>query len=408
MCAARQEAGKSCKATVHHRRHQPVSRATARAALGFAVFASYNASVQELLFAFFSSAVVTMLLVHSVRLHGHHSGDHDFAKPQGFHERAVPRIGGLSVVVGLALSAIPLQWDLGTHALGFLLPLMCCGAVAFAAGFIQDFTGAIAPKGRLFATGLSAVVAFYWMGAEIRYTGIPGLDWLVSFSLGSLAVSVLATAGVANAINIIDGLNGLASMCVVLMLSALTFVAFQVGDPLVARVALGVVGAVLGMFLWNYPAGLIFLGDGGAYFLGFMVAELSILLLVRNPEEVSPMFPLLLCIYPIFETLFSIYRRWFLRALPPTEPDGIHLHSLVYRRVIRWAAPELAHNKLMRNSMSSPYLWLLCGWSVVPAVVFWNNTPVLAGFLLLFVATYVNLYWRIVRFRSPRWLILRR
>ena len=65
---------------------------------------------------------------------------------------------------------------------------------------------------------------------------------------------------------------------------------------------------MLGFFVWNFPAGLIFLGDGGAYFLGFYVAELAILLLHRNPA-VSPMFPLLLCIYPVFETLFSIYRR---------------------------------------------------------------------------------------------------
>ena len=57
-----------------------------------------------------------------------------------------------------------------------------------------------------------------------------------------------------------------------------------------------------------------------------------------------------------------------------------------------------------RNSMTSPYLWLLCMFSVVPAVLFWDRTPVLMLFLLIFVVTYVVLYWRIVRFKSPRWM----
>ena len=145
-----------------------------------------------------------------------------------------------------------------------------------------------------------------------------------------------------------------------LILLCLAYVGFQVDDLLVAWLALAGVGAVLGFFVWNFPAGLIFLGDGGAYFLGFYIAELAILLLHRNPT-VSPMFPLLLCIYPVFETVFSIYRRRFLRAMPPSMPDGIHLHSLIYRRVMRWAVGNRSAKALTRrNSMTSPYLWLLC------------------------------------------------
>ena len=86
-------------------------------------------------------------------------------------------------------------------------------------------------------------------------------------------------------------------------------------------------------------------------------------------------------------------------------PDGIHLHSLIYRRVIRWAVGNRSAKALTRrNSMTSPYLWLLCMLSVVPAVLFWDNTALLAGSLLLFACSYVVLYWRIVRFKSPRWM----
>lgn len=361
------------------------------------------------LLAFAVSAGVALLLVRSAHLHGRHSGDHDFDKPQGIHTVAVPRIGGLAIVLGIVAAAAAMWWEVGQAEGRFAFTLLACSSVAFLAGFVQDLTEALTPRGRLLATALSAAIAFYWMGAAIHTTDIPGVDWVVSFAAGSLCVTVLAVAGIANAINIIDGLNGLASMCVALMLGALAYVAFQVGDALIGWLAVAGVGAVLGLFLWNFPRGLIFLGDGGAYFLGFYVSELSILLLARNPLDVSPFFPLLVCIYPIFETLFSIYRRWFLRSVPPSVPDGIHLHSLIYRRVMRWAVGgQSARELTRRNSMSSPYLWLLCMFSIAPAVMFWDNTPVLAVFLVMFVVSYLMLYWRIVRFKSPRWMFYHR
>ncbi|MGR6800563.1 hypothetical protein ACU6QG_00180, partial [Aeromonas veronii] len=81
-------------------------------------------------------------------------------------------------------------------------------------------------------------------------------------------------------------------------------VAYQVGDTTLALWALAGVGAAMGFFVWNFPNGLVFLGDGGAYFLGFYLAEIGILLIARNPQ-VSPLFPLMVCIYPVFETVFS-------------------------------------------------------------------------------------------------------
>ena len=358
------------------------------------------------LFAFAVSVIATLLLVRSARMHAHHSGDHDFSKPQKFHAVAVPRIGGLGIVLGLVAAAAVMKWKQGAEAGDFAFLLMACAAPAFVAGFIQDFTEAITPRGRLLATGASALLAFFVLDAGIRYTAIPGLDWIVSFGIGSLLLTMFTVAGIANAINIIDGFNGLASMCVMLMLAAVGYVAFEVGDSLIGVLALAGVGAVLGFFIWNFPSGLIFLGDGGAYFLGFFVAEVSILLLVRN-DSVSPLFPLLVCFYPAFETLFSMYRRLLLRQQPAHMPDGIHLHSLVYRRVIRWAVGDRSVKaRTKRNSMTSPVLWALCMASLLPAVLFWDNTLLLTLALLVFALTYVGLYWRIVRFRSPRLLRL--
>jgi UDP-N-acetylmuramyl pentapeptide phosphotransferase/UDP-N-acetylglucosamine-1-phosphate transferase len=353
-----------------------------------------------LVVAFAVSLGMTLLAVRSAKSHSHLSHDHDLSGPQKFHAAPVPRIGGIGIVAGVLASACVLWWnDAAAGRMAFVL--LACGLPALLAGLTEDLTKKVTPTRRLLATALSALLAVWLLDGAITRTAIPGLDWVVSFGLGAALVSVFAVTGVANSINIIDGFNGLASMCGVLILLSLAYVGFQVDDLVIAWLALA-------FFVWNFPAGLIFLGDGGAYFLGFYIAEVAILLLHRNPT-VSPMFPLLLCIYPVFETLFSIYRRRFIRALPPSMPDGIHLHSLIYRRVMRWAVGNRSAKAMTRrNSMTSPYLWLLCMFAAIPSVLFWDNTAVLAALIVLFGLSYVALYWRIVRFKAPRWLVFRR
>ncbi|HOM15607.1 MAG TPA: glycosyltransferase [Rubrivivax sp.] len=355
-----------------------------------------------LLVAFAVSLGATLLVVRSAKLHGRVL-DHDVSGPQKFHVHPVPRIGGVAIFAGLLAAQVALlvvQRDAGASG----LLLLACGGVAFVAGLAEDLTKRVSPGRRLLATAVSAALAAWVLGSLITRTDIPGLDWVVSFGAGALLLTVFAVAGIANSVNIIDGFNGLASMCVVIMLAALAYVGFQVGDEVVGALALAGIGAVLGFFVWNFPRGAIFLGDGGAYFLGFYVAEVALLLLARN-ARVSPLFPLLVVFYPVFETLFSIYRRRFLRAVPPSMPDGIHLHSLIYRRVVRWAEGDASAQALARrNSMTSPFLWTLCMLSVIPALLFWHDSALLAVALAVFALTYVYLYWRIVRFRSPRWM----
>jgi hypothetical protein len=87
-------------------------------------------------------------------------------------------------------------------------------------------------------------------------------------------------------------------------------------------------------------------------------------------------------------------------------PDGIHLHSLIFRRIVQWAVGRKEARALMRrNSLTSPYLWLFSLMAVIPATLFWSDTTVLIICCLLFVISYIWLYARIVRFKSPRWLI---
>lgn len=354
------------------------------------------------------AASLTLLAVRAGRRHVHSFDGMVTDRPQRVHARPVPRIGGIGIVGALWGATVFAAWRDTGEVAKMLLLLLICGLPAFIAGLAEDFSGRVAPRWRLVATATSAALAVALLQATITRTDLWGLDWLASFPLGAALLAVLAVSGIANAVNIIDGFNGLAAMCAVIMMVAIAYVATQVGDGVVVALALVGIGAVLGFFVWNYPAGLIFLGDGGAYFVGFYVAELGILLLQRNPA-VSPLFPLLMVIYPVFETLFSMYRRKVVRGRAMGMPDGVHLHSLVYRRLLRWAIGSRDAQALTRrNSMTAPYLWLLCTLAVVPSVLFWDDSRTLGGFIVLFGLTYTALYARIVRFKAPRWLVTHR
>jgi UDP-N-acetylmuramyl pentapeptide phosphotransferase/UDP-N-acetylglucosamine-1-phosphate transferase len=353
-----------------------------------------------------TSFLVTLWLVWTAGHNGHFLADHDLSGPQKFHARPVPRVGGLSLALGLLAATAWMCWD-GQPEGPWSAWLLLCAVPAFGSGSLEDVTKKVSARVRLYCTMGAAALAVWLMESMISRSGISALDVVIGFAPVAFVLTLVVVGGVANSVNIIDGFNGLASMCSALIFGAIAYVAMQVGDTFVLSMALACLGAILGFFVFNYPAGLIFLGDGGAYLLGFMLAELALLLVHRN-EAVSPMFALLVCIYPVFETGFSMYRRKVVRKMPSMAADGIHLHSLIYRRVMRWAAGDRTPQAMTRrNSMMSPYLWALCTLSVVPAVLFWRHTGLLLMFLLLFGMTYVAMYASIVRFKTPKWLVFR-
>ncbi len=360
--------------------------------------------------AFLCSWLVGLVLICSFSRHARFSADFTSGGPQKYHVAPVPRVGGVAVFAGALLAAAVPGWLLGggDAESRLLLGLLLCSLPAFGAGLVEDLTKAVSPRRRLFFTMLAAGAGYGLLNAKLQHTGLPVLDAALAFAPFCVALTLFAVAGLSNAVNIIDGFNGLAAMSVLTMLAATAYVAGQVGDAAVLTAALTIAGAVLGFLFWNYPRGLVFLGDGGAYFLGFAVAELLLLLLIRNPS-VSPMFALLLCIYPVFETGFTISRRLARGGAGSAfAPDSLHLHSLVHRRLVRhtlFARGE--RRQTLLNAMTAPYLWALCLLSVLPCVLWWHDSQTLALFAFGFVLSYLCIYRAIVRFRTPLWLRLR-
>ncbi len=336
------------------------------------------------------SLLVSVLLVLTQRWHGRFSMD-SHEGIQKFHTLPTPRVGGIAVVAGVLL-AYALAHP-GRQAL--LGPLLLASAPAFAFGLLEDLTKHVSVLTRLLATMASGVLGWAITGQAITDANMPGLDWLLQFTLISVAFTAFAVGGVANAINIIDGFNGLAAGAVVIILTTFGYMAASLGDTDLARTCLFLAGAVVGFLLVNWPFGKLFLGDGGAYFLGFAVAWIAVLLLARH-TEVSAWAPLLVCGLPIMEVVFSIVRR-HRRKTSFGKPDRLHLHSLVKRRIARHLLPH--GSRLARNSLAGAIMWSAV---LLPALIArqWpTNTPALVTGLAVCALLYKALYTRMTQFR---------
>ena len=361
-----------------------------------------------LLFVAFTVAALAAGFI--VRWGRSHAAVYGNGMPQRFHLGDVPRLGGAAVLLGLGASwslgvVITGRGDpssLGLHAWvwGWLLAVL----PAAAGGIAEDVTQRLPVRHRLALTAASGALAVVALDLAVPRMGVAWLDLLlVSAPWLGFAIAFFAVTGLPHAFNIIDGYNGLAGMVALIVCLALAHVALQVGDRALAALLVSSAAATAGFLMWNYPRGMLFAGDGGAYVWGVVIAMASVSLVQRN-ADVSPWFPMLLLIYPVWETVFSIYRKT-VRGGSPGVADALHFHQLIYRRIVRGVFhDDESRRVLMRNNRTSPYLWGFTLLTVVPAVLFWNNTPLLMAFCGVFVISYVMAYFAIVRFKVPSWL----
>lgn len=347
--------------------------------------------------------LVGWLLLRFESLHSRLSHDAAASGPQKFHSKPTARIGGIPVACGL-MAGLGVAWWLGAIGAGFIVAFGLSVLPAFAAGLLEDLTKKLGPDMRLWASFLSALVAIYFFDAVVNRSGVPGVDNLLMWYPLALMFTMVGVGGVAHAVNIIDGYNGLASMVTMMMMAALGLVSWLVGDAELAVLCAALAGGTLGFFCWNFPHGRIFAGDGGAYLWGVSAGLIAVLLTYRHPE-VSPWFPLVVLIYPVFETLFSIYRRRIKTSSAAGQPDARHLHQLIYRRLLSLRVagrPPSGANQTLRNAATAPFLWALAAFAIAPSVFFWRDTGALIALAGAFCLIYVWLYRAIVRLSVPR------
>lgn len=361
-----------------------------------------------LILCFASAFVATAVLV---RYGVGHAQRYASTVPQRFHAGHVPRLGGIGM---LASCSVGWLWMVLSERFSFpnqiglddrtAASLWLVAFLTVAAGVYEDLTQRLPARHRLLLTVAAAVVACWLLKLSVPRLGLLVVDeWWKGHAWFGLTLAVVAVSGLPHAFNLIDGYNGLAGTVALVCCFALAYVALQVGDRQLAAVVLVLAGATAGFLVWNYPRGLIFAGDGGAYLWGVVIAIASVTLVMAH-SQVSPWFPVLLLIYPVWETMFSIYRKT-VRGQSPGVADALHFHQLIYRRIVRGVFhDDEARRMLMRNNRTSPYLWGFAVLTVVPAVLFWTNTLILMAFCVLFVVTYAYAYSSIIRFKVPRWL----
>ena len=340
--------------------------------------------------AFTVTLLASLALVLTRRWHGRFSLD-GAVGVQKIHKQPTPRIGGVAIVLGLL--AVYHQASLDVRAL--LGPMLLAGIPSFAAGLLEDITKKVGVPPRLLATMASGVLAWYLTDVAIQNTGVTLFDMVLGFKPVAVLFTAFAVAGIANAVNIIDGFNGLASGTVAIMLGAMGLIALQMNDTPLATLCFAMAAVALGFGTINWPFGKLFLGDGGAYLLGFLVGWVAILLPMRHPQ-INAWTTLLVCAYPVLEVMFSVLRRHKREGHHPGQPDKAHLHHFIHRRLVRKLAGRASAT--LRNGMTSPYCWLYAALPASWAVLFAQNTPTLILGLVLTTFVYSAVYARLTQF----------
>jgi UDP-N-acetylmuramyl pentapeptide phosphotransferase/UDP-N-acetylglucosamine-1-phosphate transferase len=315
-------------------------------------------------FAFFISLLTLLLVIHLSHKHTFFIDCEQKDKPQKFHDEPVPRAGGIGIVVALGLLTLT----------PFGLKLLPSILLAVISGIFEDFHNSLSPKLRLLLQVIAAASAVWLTNSVVTYLG---LDITLPYWLG-IIFSIFAIVGMINAINIIDGFNGLASGVILLILGSFIIVSYQHENMELLNVLSVITGATFGFFVLVFPKGKIFLGDGGAYLLGLVVALIGIYLAGKY-EDVSPWYILAIFIYPVWEVLFSIVRKLSI-GLSPMKPDTYHIHMLVHRQITK------------NNPLTALFILFAITPFMVFATMYANCSLCNIKIVILFVVCYLLLY----------------
>jgi len=353
--------------------------------------------IAPLAFAFLASTGLAALILLTRGVHLHFTGSDRHEGPQHMQLQRLPRVGGLAIFMGffIAVGVARLFGYISAPTQSMANTLGLCSLPVVIAGLLEDLSNRVRPLWRMLAAFVAAMLAVYLLGANIQSLHLALFDqWLFQYGWLSCAITLLSIAGLVHAMNIIDGLNGLLAGVCLLIFAALGWAANRAGDTALTSICVLCFGVTAGFFGFNFPKAKLISGDGGAYFLGFMIALLSVLLVQRNPG-ISPWFPLLLASYPITETLFSIIRR-FIKGSKISGADNQHLHSLMAFSLKE--KHRAGHRVLLGfNAGASIRCMGLALFGTFSAWVFVDNVPMLQWMCLGFVLLYLLIFYNEIK-----------
>ena len=245
------------------------------------------------------------------------------------HKKPIPRFGGMSIFLGsMVAMTIPAAMNQK------IMTAMLGGFLMYLLGIIDDmydirpmfkFLGQVAIASIVFAMGVRISFISNYFG--IPATG-PHANVILSEGVAYL-ITVLWIVGITNAVNLMDGLDGLAAGSTAIMSLSLAYIAYihgaRLGSMPVCIALIAVAGGCIGFLPYNFSPAKTFMGDGGALYLGYMIAVLSVISPLKRATVVGALIPILTLAVPIFDTLFAMLRRT-LKHQSIMHADKGHLH----------------------------------------------------------------------------------
>jgi len=266
--------------------------------------------------------VLTVLITPFVKKLAFLIGATDKPNQRKVHQKIMPRLGGLAIYLSFVAGYLILQPE---NEYSFYILL---GSFIIIAVGILDDVYELSAKVKFVGQLAAAYIVVVLGGIQVTFINLP-FGGQLEFGLLSIPISILWIVGITNAINLIDGLDGLAAGVSSIALITISGMALSKGDIFAASLGFIVLGSTLGFLIYNFHPAKIFMGDTGALFLGYMISVLS-LLGFKNVTFISFIIPVLILGVPISDTLFAIIRR-IAKKQPLSAPDKSHLHHCLLR-----------------------------------------------------------------------------
>jgi len=243
----------------------------------------------------------------------------DIPNERKVHQRPIPRIGGVAMALGAFIPII--YWN---YADRFVQAYLAGGCLLVLFGAIDDFRE-LSPGIKFAGQIAAALIAILYGGIEIRNLGMLAPDNFLLPEWAAIPLTLLAIVGVTNAINLADGLDGLAGGICLLIFAGIGCLAYLDGNIIIGLIALALLGVIFGFLRFNTHPASIFMGDAGSQFLGFSAIILSLSLTQGHPTALSPTLPLILLGFPVLDTLTVMVIR-IARGRSPFSADKNHFH----------------------------------------------------------------------------------
>lgn len=280
--------------------------------------------------AFFIALGVVLIITPAVIFLANKTGAVDKPDARKVHKTPIPRIGGVGIFLAfiLAMITVAILANLGRENLHEIRGLLISGTLMFIVGIVDDYKN-LPAKVKLCGQILAATVLVVGYDVRVDFVTVPFGDYLYLEWL-AIPATIFWLVGLTNTVNLIDGLDGLAAGVCAIAASTIFLVAMEQNYFIITILTAALSGAAFGFLFYNTNPARIFMGDSGSLFLGFMLAGISIIGVMKSAATIALTVPILALGIPILDTIFAILRR-YLGGQPIFKPDKGHLHHRLLR-----------------------------------------------------------------------------